>query len=124
MAASNKQIKIALNNAVALTSTQHGMETLTKGQWAGLRQYAGAFLAPLQQHIDEDLLTPQMATFILSVAACFISQKYLGNKMPADDYVQVLFGQTSYVEKPADMLCVECGAKQKDKKVGRPAKNA
>jgi len=119
---SNKSIRIALNNAVAATKNQHGMETLTPGKWVALQQYAGALVAPITAHIEDELLTPQMATYLMAVAACFFSQKYLGNKMPADEDANMLFGQTEFVEKMTEFLCAECGAKKDEKKVGRPSK--
>ena len=80
----SKEIRAFLNNAVIAAKSQHGFifDSLSKGRKQALRNYAGALIAPLQSDVDKEYLTEQEATYLLTVAAVFISRRYLSIKMP------------------------------------------
>ena len=134
----SKEIRAFLNNAVIAAKSQHGFvfDSLSKGRKQALRNYAGALIAPLQSDVDKEYLTEQEATYLLTVAAVFISRRYLSIKMPADDEAEMLFGQNEFMQVLPHMLCIDCGARTdnvltkevmgeitKTKKRGRPKRD-
>jgi hypothetical protein len=91
----------------------------------------------LQSDVDKEYLTEQEATYLLTVAAVFISRRYLSIKMPADDEAEMLFGQNDFIQVLPHMLCIDCGARTdsvltkevmgeitKTKKRGRPKRDS
>lgn len=135
---SSKELRAFLNNAVVATRTQHGfnVDSISPGRRQALRNYAGAMLSPVMADIERELLSEQEATYLLTLAAVFISKRYLANKMPADEEAEMVYGANEYLEILPKMLCVECGCRlgyEKEnkrgkqiakKKRGRPRKNA
>jgi hypothetical protein len=125
---SNKDLRAFLNNAVIATKAQHGFNAdgLSPGRRQALRNYAGAMLSPVIADIDKEYLSEQEATYLLSLAAVFISKRYLANKMPVDEEADMVYGQNEYLEILPNMLCVECGCRLgvevKDKKLVKIAK--
>lgn len=110
---SSKELRAFLNNAVVATRTQHGfnVDSISPGRRQALRNYAGAMLSPVVADIDRELLSEQEATYLLSLAAVFVSKRYLANKMPADEEADLVYGANEYLEVLPKMLCVECGCR-------------
>lgn len=122
---SNKETRAFLNNAVIATKTQHGFsaDSLSRGRRQALRNYAGAMLSPVIADIERELLTEQEATYLLTLAAVFISKRYLANKMPAEDEADLIYGANEYLEILPQMVCAECGVELNNKKEKRGKKN-
>jgi hypothetical protein len=84
----------ALNNAV-LMSSKPSRAPLRKRQ--NLREYAMALLEPTQQHVDDELLTPEELVFVLSVAAMFVQMRHVmqTDAVPMAKEVKAIFdGET------------------------------
>lgn len=68
-----KEITAILNNAVIFQ--QDAIRNLSAARATRLKEYSAALIEPVYEHMEEDLLTPQEAVFILSAAALILHMK-------------------------------------------------
>jgi len=84
-------LALALNNVCVFARRPRTGE-IQERRLRGLKEYTKAVLEPLEEHVDENLLTVEELVFVLLAAALFVQSKKTQEALPMMETARQLLG--------------------------------